>query len=87
MEKGPYLFELEMSEALLMESSSGRTPLAFGTDMLQIKGDKSGSGIDSCLFPLAACFLPSMAELPNQMLDFSDFHVRYRSIYKHIELS
>lgn len=53
-----------------------------------MNGDKSGSGIDSCLFPLAASFLPNIAELPDQMLDFSVFHPHcIKKIKKYIELS
>jgi len=78
-EKLPYLFALGMSISLLLdlEFSSGWKLLDFGKGTLQINGDKSGSVIDSCLFPLVASFLPSIAELPGQMLDFSGFHAHF----------
>jgi len=79
MEKEAYLFASGVFISLLLELefSSGWKLLKFGIE-LQMNGVKSGSVIDSCLFPLVASFLPSIAALPDQMLDFSGFHAHFR---------
>jgi len=79
MEKEVYLFAsgLFISLLLELEFSSGWRLFELGIG-LQMNGVKSGSVIDSCLFPLVASFLPSIAVLPDQMLDFSGFHAHFR---------
>lgn len=79
MEKEVYPFASGIFISLLLELefSSGWRLFKFGTG-LQMNGVKSGSVIDSCLFPLVASFLPSIAALPDQMLDFSGFHAHFR---------
>jgi hypothetical protein len=73
---------MSISLLLRLEFSSEWLLLELVTGTLHMNGDKRGSGIDSCLFPLAPSFLPNIAGLPDQMLDFSDFHPHFRSKIK-----
>lgn len=61
-----YLFKLEVIGALILEQISSGIPIGSEKDILQINGERRGSGADSCAdaLPFFSSAFPSIAELP-----------------------
>lgn len=70
--KGVYLFRPQATGESISEQTSSGIPVGSGKDILQINGERRGSGADSCAYdlPFFTSAFPSIAELPGHKPDF-----------------